>query len=408
MLLYALDRPPSGRAAYGAWHVRGFGDFWAHMLVAEGAAELAVDAADLAVWDIGAIRVVVEEDRRPLRRPRVSSNGGSTSPGCADRRLVDRVAAEHVQLVGQQVARRRRRRRAARPRSPSTATPRSVFAARCASSTSAAAASAASRRAAAHPPPAPSPAALHAPDPGPELRRAAAASRACAPRRCPRPRPGRTARPAARRQPAVPPFRRVDDEPVDHADELRQLAGLPARLAAPAAEHRQVGDEERHARSTRAPSRGRPSASARPPPTRSRGRSPSTRECARRRRRRCRPRRGAGVSRIVRDGCRSASPASVRSAAFEPLRRRPDEVRHHARPLDALVAAPRSARARRRRASCPSVPSPRAPVTVDQLVRARRAPRAGLVVREHRPVALPRGDDRVDERPLLARPRPRA
>src|SRR5688500_14713826 len=30
-VLYGLDRPPPPRA-YDAWHVRGFGDFWAHML----------------------------------------------------------------------------------------------------------------------------------------------------------------------------------------------------------------------------------------------------------------------------------------------------------------------------------------------------------------------------------------
>ena len=44
-----------------AWHVRGFGDFWAHMLVAEGAAELAVDAADLAIWDWAPLPIILEE-----------------------------------------------------------------------------------------------------------------------------------------------------------------------------------------------------------------------------------------------------------------------------------------------------------------------------------------------------------
>ena len=54
----ARDGPPrSGRAA---WHVRGFGDFWAHMLVAEGAAEVAVDA-DLAIWDWAPMKILVEE-----------------------------------------------------------------------------------------------------------------------------------------------------------------------------------------------------------------------------------------------------------------------------------------------------------------------------------------------------------
>ena len=44
-----------------AWHVRGFGDFWAHMLVAEGAAELAVDAPDLAIWDSAPLSIILEE-----------------------------------------------------------------------------------------------------------------------------------------------------------------------------------------------------------------------------------------------------------------------------------------------------------------------------------------------------------
>jgi histidinol-phosphatase len=59
-LLYALNRPPPARA-YDAWHLRGFGDFWAHMLVAEGAAELAVDAAGLKIWDWAPLKVIVEE-----------------------------------------------------------------------------------------------------------------------------------------------------------------------------------------------------------------------------------------------------------------------------------------------------------------------------------------------------------
>jgi histidinol-phosphatase len=39
---------------------RGFGDFWAHLLVAEGAVEIAVEPA-VAAWDMAAIQVIVEE-----------------------------------------------------------------------------------------------------------------------------------------------------------------------------------------------------------------------------------------------------------------------------------------------------------------------------------------------------------
>lgn len=39
---------------------RGFGDFWQHVLVAEGAGEVAIDVG-LAPWDIAALGIVVEE-----------------------------------------------------------------------------------------------------------------------------------------------------------------------------------------------------------------------------------------------------------------------------------------------------------------------------------------------------------
>ncbi len=42
------------------WRVRGFGDFWSHMLVAEGAADVAVEAT-VKPWDMAAVQIVVEE-----------------------------------------------------------------------------------------------------------------------------------------------------------------------------------------------------------------------------------------------------------------------------------------------------------------------------------------------------------
>jgi histidinol-phosphatase len=39
---------------------RGFGDFWAHMLVAEGAVEIAIEPA-VAAWDMAAVQIIVEE-----------------------------------------------------------------------------------------------------------------------------------------------------------------------------------------------------------------------------------------------------------------------------------------------------------------------------------------------------------
>ena len=72
-VLYALDRPVPERA-WDAWHLRGLGDFWAHMLVAEGAAEVAVDALGLAVWDTAPLGVILEEAGGRFDDP-VSSNG---------------------------------------------------------------------------------------------------------------------------------------------------------------------------------------------------------------------------------------------------------------------------------------------------------------------------------------------
>jgi histidinol-phosphatase len=39
----------------------GLGDFWQHMLVAEGAVDVAIDAVGIAVYDVAAVRVIVEE-----------------------------------------------------------------------------------------------------------------------------------------------------------------------------------------------------------------------------------------------------------------------------------------------------------------------------------------------------------
>lgn len=43
-----------------AWRARGFGDFWQHMLVAEGAVEIAVDAIGVQPYDLAAVKAIVE------------------------------------------------------------------------------------------------------------------------------------------------------------------------------------------------------------------------------------------------------------------------------------------------------------------------------------------------------------
>ncbi len=60
VLTFALDQPLPGLATL-AWHTRGYGDFWGHMLVAEGAVDGAVDAVGVTPWDLAAVQPIVEE-----------------------------------------------------------------------------------------------------------------------------------------------------------------------------------------------------------------------------------------------------------------------------------------------------------------------------------------------------------
>ena len=63
---------------------RGFGDFWMHMLVAEGSADVAVEP-EVSLWDLAAVQVIVEEaggrftnlggEPRPDGGSAVSTNG---------------------------------------------------------------------------------------------------------------------------------------------------------------------------------------------------------------------------------------------------------------------------------------------------------------------------------------------
>ena len=46
--------------ARACWRTRGFGDFWSHVLVAEGAADLAAEP-EVEGWDLAAPQVIVEE-----------------------------------------------------------------------------------------------------------------------------------------------------------------------------------------------------------------------------------------------------------------------------------------------------------------------------------------------------------
>ena len=57
-----------------SWRTRGLGDFWSHVLVAEGAVDIAVEP-EVSVWDVAAIQVIVEE-----AGGRFTDLGGSARP----------------------------------------------------------------------------------------------------------------------------------------------------------------------------------------------------------------------------------------------------------------------------------------------------------------------------------------
>jgi histidinol-phosphatase len=61
----AFEREGLGDAfldlARRCWRSRAFGDFWSHVLVADGSIDVAVEVGGLAVWDVAAPMVVVQE-----------------------------------------------------------------------------------------------------------------------------------------------------------------------------------------------------------------------------------------------------------------------------------------------------------------------------------------------------------
>lgn len=75
------------------WRSRAFGDFWSHMLVAEGAVDVSAEP-EVSVWDLAALQVVVEEaggrftDLAGVARP----DGGSVV--CSNGLLHEAVLAE--------------------------------------------------------------------------------------------------------------------------------------------------------------------------------------------------------------------------------------------------------------------------------------------------------------------------
>jgi histidinol-phosphatase len=84
--------------AQSVWRTRAFGDFWSHMLVAEGAVDISAEP-EVSLWDLAALKVIVEEaggrftDLSGVPTP----DGGSVV--CTNGRLHDEVL---LQLAAQE------------------------------------------------------------------------------------------------------------------------------------------------------------------------------------------------------------------------------------------------------------------------------------------------------------------
>ena len=67
-----------------AWRTRAYGDFWSHMLVAEGAVDFSAEP-EVKLWDLAALQVIVEEAGRHVHRPRRPGHPGGRQRGVQQR-----------------------------------------------------------------------------------------------------------------------------------------------------------------------------------------------------------------------------------------------------------------------------------------------------------------------------------
>jgi histidinol-phosphatase len=85
-----------GRLADVCWRTRGFGDFWMHLLVAGGMAEVALER-DLKVWDIAAVECIVTAAGGRVTgydgRPALEAGEALTTNGLLHQAVLDRIVA---------------------------------------------------------------------------------------------------------------------------------------------------------------------------------------------------------------------------------------------------------------------------------------------------------------------------
>ena len=94
VLSFALEQSVPALAGR-AWHARGYGDFWSHMLVAEGSVDGAIDAIGVSVWDLAAVQVIVEEAGGTFTdfagEQRIDGNSAISSNGLLHAELLEAV-----------------------------------------------------------------------------------------------------------------------------------------------------------------------------------------------------------------------------------------------------------------------------------------------------------------------------
>ena len=91
-----LDDPKLLDLARRAWHAQPFSDFWAHLLVAEGALEISVEHS-MSTWDNAALQVIVEEAGgrfSDLRgEPRIDGGSGVSTNGLLHDLVLEELSA---------------------------------------------------------------------------------------------------------------------------------------------------------------------------------------------------------------------------------------------------------------------------------------------------------------------------
>jgi histidinol-phosphatase len=78
--------------AQSVWRTRAFGDFWSHMLVAEGAVDISAEP-EVSLWDLAALQVIIEEagGRFTSLAGEATPDGGSVV--CTNGKLHEEVLA---------------------------------------------------------------------------------------------------------------------------------------------------------------------------------------------------------------------------------------------------------------------------------------------------------------------------